>query len=339
MTRYLLPLFVILLLLPSFAARAQVQTDSECYSIESPFYREGAYPLYEYGLSRLRIVNSDTGDTIFELPDAPVDDLVSMGQWSPGCRYYFMRGGQAYHVWDTITGQKMGTLPGTSANRTGVWDERGQYLLVPINREGIYIWEIAVGRQSLLEDTTVCLGERNIEWDYEGGVVFFMQNWGGELGCSYYGDYRSVLGYSIATGQRLEQYNASGDGYMSDFFLAEPGRFLVTVSRSDGLVRIYERATGQETLINVFGGIDVMGSLNDLILSPDGRFFAIGRDRLRIWDVDAVRATGDYTSLYNVDGPESRIYRLRFIDNTTIETVTYYNEVQRWDARTGLELP
>ena len=80
-----------------------------------------------------------------------------------------------------------------------------------------------------------------------------------------------------------------------------------------------------------------------IAISPDHRYVAMVGYVVRIWDLTAAPdESGILPVAFRFDGSLIRWSgdrSIRFVDNTTVETVDIYDTRQRWDILTGAEIP
>ena len=70
---------------------------------------------------------------------------------------------------------------------------------------------------------------------------------------------------------------------------------------------------------------------NDVIaLSPDGHFLAVGRNDVRVWDLNGVDHRIEYTMpVYYHNGNTQPIKAMRFVDKNTLEIISE-DGTHRW---------
>lgn len=73
--------------------------------------------------------------------------------------------------------------------------------------------------------------------------------------------------------------------------------------------------------------------------SPDGRYLVVGNYELRVWDVAHLpSAANDRDPVLTFHGPEARVWKIAFVDNTTLAVTTDYNELSYWNVQTGQQI-
>ncbi len=316
-------LFIILLLcaLPVFHVFAQT-TDQD--------------PLAECGHDPTALA------TAIEANGWSLDDLIQIN-WSPNCRYLSLRLPSSHGkpgttiVWDADTNQQVGTIVGfsTSGGRVGWWDASGDYLLAAVKDVGTYLWYVPANRVMLIDD--YFCGVTNTYWDYEHhklyGTTPARET---ENGCSPYIYAGGLRVYDLDTGATLARYPVHG--YVLAYEFAGEGRYLV-ITNSYGPVQVYDTTTGQQVAkVKIDEGGGVIMALNDVELSPDAHYLAVGRRYLRVWDLTTLPNDLDAQQpTYRYAGPLEYIESLRFTDNQTIETTTWKG-TQVWDVTTGAQI-
>jgi WD40 repeat protein len=275
------------------------------------------------------------------------DDLIQF-YWSPNCRYLSMRLPSRFGdpgktiTWDAQTNTRVGVIEGFAIGgyAAGGWDETGEYLVLPVNEVGTYLWHVPSNRQMLLNDFEC--GLTNTTWDYERGQLYATSpiEWGNNW-CSPYIHVGNLRVYDLNTGSTITQYPI--DGYTLDYEFSDDGHYMILTGYgwSDVPVQVWDRSNGQMiAAVDIDEGGGISHSREQIEISPDGRYLAIGMLYLRIWDLTTLPADLDMqTPSYRYEGPSSRIRGIHFVDAQTIETRVWGSETQRWDVVTGAEIP
>ena len=264
----------------------------------------------------------------------PVSDV----NWSPGCKYiyaavsglstqkadydnaavddYALNGGYSVVFWDVQSGKQLKTF---SDRPTGTkirvsWSPNGDHAIVR-TPDGYFIYELLTGRVSLL---TYPAGSNKINtyysvyWDYSRGQILIT---------GWYG----VIAFDMRTG--AGRYSLARTG---SFSVTNDNRMLYSETYSD--ISVWNLDTLQHNLIDIV----VWGSYVEKhgAFSSDGRYFVTGYEKIRVWDLQTPTVEAQApTAVY--EGSKTTIQRVRFVDNTTIETTDANGAIQRWNILSG----
>jgi WD40 repeat protein len=292
-------------------------------------------PVYEYRNRHfvLRDVYTQaivkTLDTSLETPD-----FIVKG-WTSDCRYvvggYLVGNDYKVFAWDTITGQRVSELEKSFriGNRTTHWSPSGGYVLY-----GGSLWHIPSNTKFPLSNTIGLYGEtfHHVAWDMTRGQVLVVH-----VDSGY-----AVTAYDLVTGQQVGFFSVDPQSAAPTNFALSPDGTKVAVFTSEK-ERIYDnRPTGlavwdRDTLTGIQLDAEgfAAGEPSQVAFSPDNRYMVIGRDEIRVWDFQNLRADGKPNFMYTV--PISRIGMIRFVDNTTLETdlIRISRYLYRWDLMSG----
>lgn len=271
-----------------------------------------------------------------------MEDLIQL-RWSPNCHYLALRlparsGDPGLNiVWDAVQNVQVSTLPSFTPGRTFSysWDPSGDYLVVPANQVGTYLWHVPTNHQILLNEFSCGLAEAT--WDYDHNRLYAtapinLGNW-----CSPFIHIGDLRVYDLTTGTLLAHFPI--EGYTLSYEFAANGRYLVLsgYGYSDIPVQIWDLSSGQQVAaVPVDEGGGIVHTQEQIELSPSGHYLVIGVRYLRIWET--APGAADQPPVYRYPGPTEYIHAVRFIDEHTIETTTF-SGTQRWNLLTGEQLP
>jgi hypothetical protein len=178
-------------------------------------------------------------------------DLLQI-RWSPTCRYLTLRLPSRHGdpgttiVWDAGANRRLGVINGYAQGGTegAWWDARGDYLVIPVDDVGTYLWHMPAA-QPMLINTFEC-GLMDTYWDYDHGRLYatspieWTDNW-----CSpriNQGGYRA---YDLNTGAVVAEYPSGR--YTLSYRLSPNGRMLILSSYPVGPKSTIDLASGQVT--------------------------------------------------------------------------------------------
>jgi WD40 repeat protein len=187
------------------------------------------------------------------------------------------------------------------------------------------------------EDFPIFAGYRSthdVYWDYSRGQVLVATHYGFD-----------VFAFDLATGNLRNRYRGSS-AYTNYYSSIETstGRHL----RGRGTFEVfgswmYIRGNNSLTLFNLDTGenqqvwiADESISVDQVAVSPDGRYLIVGGDTLRVWDLHNLPSSVEARTPQRYNGPEGSIVALRFLDTTTLEIRTVGDNISRWNVTTGL---
>lgn len=260
--------------------------------------------------------------------------------WAPNCRYVV-----AYNVYqpaepyplkftsiyDVLTGARIfhsGSQPW--------WFElifsptQEQFLIK--SREGISLMSESLAQPVLLFDG-IYYGNamRHREWDTARGQVI-LNFW---LNAGYMMVFDANTGATIAAIKQPDVCTPVG----LDAVDSTDNRYLIvyTVRGNPACVSIYDR-DAQRVVAEINAETYTATRSERMALSPSGRYLVIGLRALRIWDLwNQPDAFLDRLPVYRHEGPLAIIQSLRFVDDTTVETISA-DGTRRWDILTGAQV-
>lgn len=314
---------------PGGLVSAQNGIPSDCENPGAEFYQPNIFVRYDVNNDRLTLVDWTTADIVGVI-DTGLTSRPRTESWSPDCRYYTARLGDEYVVWDVIAGERVGSANGV---RRAYFAPDSAYLLLVVPGEGQFIWRLADDQRVRVQEDSPCpfSGRNGVIWDFERGqIIGALERWYPQyVNCSSRNDAGEISVFDIESGALVTTYPNAPTALRSDYQLFY-NRYLVADQVGARQIDIWDRATGTQITVPLARwGAD---SRDQVALSADGRYLAIGIDFLRVWDL-----TDPTAPPARHDGPDGRIWSARFVDTTTIET-TSQSGTQRWDALTGAEL-
>lgn len=310
------------------AAQAQDGIPGNCEYTSGAYYRAGLFPRYEARNARLVLVDWFTGEDVQVLDTSVPGNHFGVINWSPDCRYLVGAIGPSpsqtdTYFWDVITNQRLRVFPDAHPVHEVTWDPTATQVVVQ-TRNGSYLWHVASGEPLLIADRTGpgLYGDntpfRYLDWDHSRGqLIAVLRN-------------DSIVVYDDSTGEIVERLRGG-----PNFFRSLDNSHLVTWGV--GYITVINRDSGETTTIRAGWG---NGSANQIALSPNNRYLVVGFDLIRVWDLENPPGNvRDRQPTARYEGPEGNILRIRFLDDTTLETQDMYGVTQRWDLLTGAELP
>ncbi len=184
-TRYLFAVLLILFggLLPLVAQEDGDGVPDNCEYRYGEYYQPNVFPRYEPQNRRLLLVDWATSDEIRTLATDLGDTIIQ--SWSANCQYLAVATGndaeRATVVYDTLTGERIGSVPGAigAPHRTS-WGP-GNYLIVE-RREGAILWDVPRNIQYSLNtgfNTTTYRNFDDLRWDAENKQLIATLSVGG----------------------------------------------------------------------------------------------------------------------------------------------------------------
>lgn len=220
--------------------------------------------------------------------------------------------GSQFIVWDLLSGQRTGLMQDVTVSGY-VWSPDSNYLLIQSN-QGAHLWHVAGNHQMLLNANGDYGAWYHYQWDMTHQQLLLVP---GNEGYK-------VRAYDLPTGSTVGEFVTGTEAAPVNFKLSNDGaKIAVFTSESE---RIYDHRSSGLAVWDRVGLYNIalnaeryaVNQPSQLSFSPDNRYLVIGRDMIRVWDLQSVR--GDGLPNYHYDGPEARIGTLRFVDAGTIET-------------------
>jgi WD40 repeat protein len=245
--------------------------------------------------------------------------------------------------WDTVTGVRLRSFD-KAFLRFEIppkidWAINASYAVVQ-TRLGAYLWRLEDNSTILLDTRTNVYYQTllHIHFDLLRGQLLAVPAW--------YGGNGGVIVYDLISGQNIAYYDNKDRSAPVDYLLSNDNRYIVVFSdesdigsgeRGKAGVTIWDRDNSSYVQIDV--GERAAYSTREIAISPNNRYLVIGKDALRIWDLETLSANvEDRDPIYRHGGPNALITSVRFVDNNTTETFSD-DGVQRWDLQTGIYIP
>jgi WD40 repeat protein len=311
---------------------------------------------YVYRDDILAVRNRQTGELIFTVEQFDTR-YINLKAWSPNCQYLVGQVENLYVIWDVVNGGRfkvLDTLPYMYAPEI-TWGA-GDYVSIsgsseipsaaiipppaeatPIPREDrfgsiiVAAWQpfdnrvLTFFNQKATEPTSGCVISFEV-WDVVRQEVWL------KFVCAPAGDSELRL-YSLADGTLRGEYPVFIGGYEKfDYRLSEDRQFVVVSHFGSDYVKVYRR---DGTLL---GNLHTFHTyLPQHALSPDGRYYVIVQNQLRVWDL--AQLTPAATENFTYEGSAQVMTTVRFLDGTTVETTNSDGITERWNILTGAQLP
>lgn len=225
----------------------------------------------------LKIYDTHSSELVLSL-DTQGDVSVD---WSPDGRS-LLTGGEAGEVrlWDAQSGELMRESTGHTLQVYAARFSPDGTLYATGSHDGILaIWDTESG------DILISYGEpftNNVtDLDFLPTMAIPDLAWspdGARLAVAYGEGIARV--FDIRSGQLVFDLTGHSAG-ITDIDWSADGRYLATLSSSDGMLRLWQAGTGWPTLT-------LTGKKYSLGFSPDGRFLAAGYQDIRLWDLAAL---------------------------------------------------
>ncbi len=315
------------------AAMTEHWSDAMGYAIGRPFVR------YESYNQRITILEGKRRKTV-QVVEAKFAADHFYGELSPDCRYLaaalaLKNGMSQWVAWDLLTGTRVSTIDSAPSVQRFAWSPAGNYAIAE-TYDGAYLWNVpANGWMHLNNPGDYGNFYSYLTWDMARDQLLAVPGDAGD----------TVRAYDLATGQVAATFDTGTQAAPVSYALSDDrSRIAVFTSedqrvydrRASGLA-VWDRDSGTKLTLNPESLAAIW--VSQVRFSPDNRYLVIGRDTIRVWDLQNPRADGLPT--YQHDGPEGRIGAVRFADAQTIETMsvigcsicgTYW---LRWDLSTG----
>ena len=266
--------------------------------------------------------------------------------WSPSCRHVAgsVYIGDEWHfiVWEAETGQEVIHIQRELYNRKLQWSPDERYVMARVTNPRISHMIAQVGTSQYFITTWL----DDVIWDMANNRIY----------TTYVREPDAVHAYALPSGELLATYapqNLDERIFAQTMRLSYDRTHIIyyTIESSEvrvgngNLERYFEPCSwgfGVYNIVSAQGQV-VKTNCQDfepssrprMILSPDKRYVAYGRDIVRVWDLHNTQADG--SANWSFPASDYRIYQMRFVDNQTIETFAQYeyNIAERWNVFTG----
>jgi WD40 repeat protein len=304
-------------------------SDEMGYTIGRPFVR------YEPYNQRITILESKRRKVVQVVETRLAADHF-FAEFSPDCRYLAasiaLKNGMSQLVaWDLLNGVRTSTIDAAPSATSFAWSPTGDYTIVQ-TYDGAYLWNVPTNGWSLLNQPG---NDGNFysyfTWDLGRGQLLAVPRDAGY----------AVRAYDLATGQIAATFDSGTQAAPVSYTLSDDRSKIAVFTSEDERVHdigesglaVWDRNSGTKITLNP----ETLSAVwvSQVRFSPDNRYLVIGRDTIRVWDLQNADADGLPT--YQFDGPEARVGTVRFVDGNTIETLSavYGNFWLRWNLSTG----
>jgi WD40 repeat protein len=262
------------------------------------------------------------------------------GELSPDCRYLVaslaLKNGMSQLVaWDLLASTRVSTIDAAPSAYSFAWSPSGNYTIAQ-TYDGAYLWNVPANGWMHLDEA----GDYNnffnyFTWDMARGQLLAVPADAGN----------AVRAYDLATGQVAATFDTGTQATPVSYALSDDRSKIAVFTSEDERIddhgasglAVWDRNTDSKITLNP----ETLSAVwvSQVRFSPDNHYLVIGRDTIRVWDLQNPRADGLPT--YQYDGPDGRIGTVRFADADTIETMSVMGCTQcsdywlRWDLSTG----
>lgn len=354
-----LSLFVLsaALLLSAVAVSAQTPFPRDCRYEDGDYYRPGltADITNEHGV---HLYDASTGELVQSLDTAGVVSQYGTNTlyttrlyWGRNCRYlyainHWRTDGSEFPsryagLYDTVTGQRLGLWEGRDFNEFQMVfspDRRSTFFKV---KDGSYLlsdgWDAPVflqprsyrGTHPNLPSTES--QTFRIDWDVQRRAVYIV--WRAMPHDLYL--------YDLDTGAVRAQIGLPQERCSPPIDVlrtpAQDGHLLLYTTHqyggSEACLGVYTLDSG--AFVTLPAGERTFYEMDQIALSPSGRYLVIGMRALRVWDLQTLPADFEARQpVYRHEGPASIIGALSFVDEDTVRTRSA-DGVQHWNILTG----
>ncbi|MGB1286760.1 MAG: hypothetical protein ACPG7F_09530, partial [Aggregatilineales bacterium] len=121
--------------------QAQSSAGDSCPNRFGEYYQYGIFPNYgvRTGVLSLRSLSTGEDTQFIETFDAADFDFVT---WTSDCRYFMARVDNSFIAWDVVDNTRQGMVNGGVDTDLVSMDDSGEYMLIPIVDNGVYLWHI-----------------------------------------------------------------------------------------------------------------------------------------------------------------------------------------------------
>jgi WD40 repeat protein len=325
------------------------------YPEDNPVCESDSYPSYDADANQIVLQQDD--DLLLRVVVDNIPDITGV-RASPGCRYLlaystpvttepapydnapvddasYDRFSDELVFYDVHTGTELLRVPHPYryyANAQVAWSLDSNWAMIRVST-GNYLWDVVQNRlMPINAPTEVWYGEadQKVYWDFERGQMLISTEAG-------------VLAFDLQTGEQRALYSCniySRRGYCSAYyflsnFSLRNGTTLFVAFPYYGEIGVYDLDSGVSH--QFYTGSAAVHLGERIAISPDGSLLAMARGFIRIWPESFEQPTGGNPArrpIYEFTGPTSIVTSIRFIDNTTVETISAEG-VHQWNITTG----
>jgi WD40 repeat protein len=310
-----------------------------CRSVGGQYYNANLFPLYEYRNRRVILKDWSLSQPVRELETSLTTTLLQFLNWSPDCHYLLGAIGdgaeRSLAIWDTVAGGRVATFPlvGPGTIRA-YWKSSGGQVVVG-TPSGAFLWTLSSNSTVQLVDHAY--DRYQVRWDQRHNELFLMP-------LDHGPQPPGLTIYNTETGQVIASYSnpASLADISRGFQLFGHNHMVAVFTTISGTpdragVTLWDLNTSNNIQINA--GTDGVTSPSHVALSLDGRYLAIVRRTIRVWDLQNLSGdVSNHTPVYTYTGPGFLATSAHFTDNTTLELVSSGLTVDM-DVLTGAYVP
>jgi hypothetical protein len=321
----------------TFSAQAHFEKypPQVCPYTDSPHYNPNLAVTVQD--EQLRLIDTSSGAVVRVLEDQVLDFHRYNLYWGYNCRYFFandiVQPFQPYpvrftNIYDATTGARIFRTR-RDPFFVQLWSPSRQQFIIKSVTGTFFMSETLSQPLFLFKHDAYERSMRRFQWDTEHNqlLVIFASNAG----------YLNI--YDMNSGATLAAiHNPQGCRAPINYNISDDQRYFIVFTGANyagnlACITIYDRTTGAQQSVNA--GTLTATRNSQIALSPDGRYLAIGILALRVWDLANLPANfADRVPVYRHEGPLDAIEKVRFVDSTTVETVSN-DGTQRWNVITG----
>ncbi|MEO8609289.1 MAG: WD40 repeat domain-containing protein [Chloroflexota bacterium] len=308
-------------------------SDALGYDIGRPLVR------YEVYNQQITIIEGKRRKTV-QIVETNIAADHFYGELSPDCRYLAaalaLKNGKSQLVaWDLLANTRVSTVDASPSDDNFAWSPNGDFAVIQ-TYDGGYLWNVPANKWTHLTEA----GDYNnffsyFTWDMARGQLLAVPADSGY----------AVRAYDLATGQIVATFDTGTQAAPVSYALSDDRSKIAVFTSEDERIydhrdsglAVWDRNTNSKITLNPESLSAVW--VSQVRFSPDNHYLVIGRDAIRVWDLQNPR--GDGLPTYQYDGPDARIGTVRFADAHTVETMSVMgcnlcsNYWLRWDLSSG----